>query len=193
MVVFAVDHQDGDNTARARPAPALGSHIIATVDSVPMRVPPGAAPAPAPTADTPPAFTPLISDAKMQAILQKRWQECVICVRHGAPLGATVMMGGILEGLLLARINQLPSQAPVHTAAAAPKDKSTGKTLQLKDWGLKNLSTSPMNSDGSRRRLKISGRCCATIATTSTRRKNSRRASAWRRATPICSGTLPRA
>jgi hypothetical protein len=101
--------------------------------------PPGAAPAPAPTADTPPAFTPLISDAKMQAILQKRWQECVICVRHGAPLAATVMMGGILEGLLLARINQLPSQAPVHTAAAAPKDKATGKTLQLKDWGLKNF------------------------------------------------------
>ena len=101
--------------------------------------PPGAAPAPAPTADTPPAFTPLISDPKMQLILQKRWQECVACVRNSAPLAAAVMMGGILEGLLLARIVQLPSQAPVHTAAAAPKDKTTGKTLPLKDWGLKNF------------------------------------------------------
>jgi hypothetical protein len=89
------------------------------------------------TADPPPPFTPLISDPKMQTILQKRWQECVICVKSGAPLGATVMMGGILEGLLLARINQLPNQAPVHTAKAAPKDK--GKTLPLKDWALKNF------------------------------------------------------
>ena len=90
------------------------------------------------TADTPPQFTPLISDLKMQTILQKRWQECVICVKSGAPPGATVMMGGILEGLLLARINQLPNQAPVHTAAAAPRDKA-GKTLPLKDWMLKNF------------------------------------------------------
>jgi hypothetical protein len=94
--------------------------------------------APAPSTDTPPAFTPLIADPKMQAILQRRWQECVICVKAGAPLGATVMMGGILEGLLLARINQLPNQTPVHTAIAAPKDKA-GKTLLLKDWGLKNF------------------------------------------------------
>jgi hypothetical protein len=100
---------------------------------------PPTAPAPPPaTADTPPAFTPLIADPKMQVILKKRWQECVICVKAGAPLGATVMMGGILEGLLLARINQLPNQAPVHTAKAAPKDKA-GKTLPLKDWKLKDF------------------------------------------------------
>ena len=34
--------------------------------------------------DPPPAFTPLITDAKMQLILQSRWQECVICVKNGA-------------------------------------------------------------------------------------------------------------
>lgn len=107
-------------------------HILA------LATPPAtAAPLPA-TADTPPAFTPLIADPKMQTILQKRWEECVICVKAGAPLGATVMMGGILEGLLLARINQLPNQAPVHTAKAAPKDKA-GKTLPLKDWTLKDF------------------------------------------------------
>jgi hypothetical protein len=98
----------------------------------------GAVAAPPMTTDTPPQFTPLISDLKMQVILQRRWQECVICVKSGAPLGATVMMGGILEGLLLARINQLPSQAPVFTAAAAPRDK-TGKTLPLKEWMLKSF------------------------------------------------------
>jgi len=96
-------------------------------------------PAAAPTAttDIPPQFSPLISDPKMQAILQRRWQECVICLKSGAPLAATVMMGGILEGLLLAKIVQLPNMAPVFTATAAPRDKH-GKTLPLKDWGLKN-------------------------------------------------------
>ena len=90
-------------------------------------------------ADPPPQFSPLISDAKMQAILQNRWKECVICVKAGAPLGATVMMGGILEGLLLAKINQLPNQGPVFTAKSAPKDGKTGKTLPLKDWMLKSF------------------------------------------------------
>jgi hypothetical protein len=98
-----------------------------------------AAAAPGAIADPAPQFTPLISDPKMQLILQRRWQECVICVKSGAPLGATVMMGGILEGLLLARINQLANKAPVNTAGTAPRDKSTGKTLLLKDWGLKNF------------------------------------------------------
>jgi len=73
----------------------------------------------------------------MQSILGQRWRECVICVNSGAPLAATVMKGGILEGLLLAKINQLPNQAPVFTAASEPKDKA-GKTLPLKDWTLKN-------------------------------------------------------
>jgi hypothetical protein len=100
---------------------------------------PTTAGAPGAVSDPAPQFTPLISDPKMQLILQKRWQECVICVKSGAPLGATVMMGGILEGLLLARINQLPNKAPVNTAATAPRDKATGKTLLLKDWGLKNF------------------------------------------------------
>jgi hypothetical protein len=88
--------------------------------------------------DPPPQFTPLISDPKMQLILQNRWQECVVCVKSGAPLAATVMMGGVLEGLFLARINQTPNKAAVNTAASAPRDKA-GKTLLLKDWGLKNF------------------------------------------------------
>lgn len=59
------------------------------------------------TSDTPPQFQLLVSDPKMQAILAQRWRECVICVSSGAPLAATVMMGGILDGLLLAKINQM--------------------------------------------------------------------------------------
>jgi hypothetical protein len=73
----------------------------------------------------------------MRGILGERWKECVRCVEANAPLAATVMMGGLLETLLLGRINRESNQAPIHTAKAAPKDRS-GKTLQLREWGLKD-------------------------------------------------------
>ena len=47
------------------------------------------------------------------------------------------MMGGLLEGLLLARVNSESNKSPIFTASAAPKDKQ-GKTLQLKEWTLRN-------------------------------------------------------
>ena len=37
---------------------------------------------------------------------------------------ATAMTGGVLEGLLLAKINQLPNQPPVFTAGSAPEGKT---------------------------------------------------------------------
>lgn len=90
------------------------------------------------TPDAAPKFDPLVSDPRMQAILTRRWQECGICVKSGAPLAATVMMGGLLEGLLLAKINQLPNKSPVFSAASTPIDPKTRKAVQLKEWGLKN-------------------------------------------------------
>lgn len=89
------------------------------------------------TVDTPPNFTPLIGDIRMQAVLARRWEECAKCVEAGAPLAATVMMGGILEGLLLARVNQLSDKSPVFRAKSAPKDK-TEIPLKLSGWTLKN-------------------------------------------------------
>lgn len=88
--------------------------------------------------DKAPDFSPLISDPKMQEILKRRWEECVICVRSGVPLSATVMMGGLVEGLLLARVNTEPDKTPIFTAKTAPRD-SAGKTLPLKEWMLKNF------------------------------------------------------
>jgi hypothetical protein len=73
----------------------------------------------------------------MRTILGDRWRECVKCVAAGAPLSAVVMMGGMLEGLLLARVNQLTDASPVFKAASAPKDKA-GNPLKLNEWGLKN-------------------------------------------------------
>jgi len=88
--------------------------------------------------DSPPDFSPITSDAHMQSVLRRRWLECDICVSSSAPLASIVMMGGLLEGLLLARINQLLDKSKVFKAKSAPKDKSKTKTLPLNEWTLKN-------------------------------------------------------
>lgn len=87
--------------------------------------------------DAPPDFSRLVVDPKMQEILKRRWNECTDCIEAGATLAATVMMGGLLEALLLARVNREKNKAPIFKAISAPKDKE-GHPLQLKDWGLSN-------------------------------------------------------
>jgi hypothetical protein len=91
-----------------------------------------------PTGDTAPNFAPLISDTAMQKILNARWHECTKCIGADAPLAGTVMMGGLLEALLLARINREPDKKAIFTAKAAPKDRSSGKTKPLSEWTLKD-------------------------------------------------------
>jgi hypothetical protein len=88
--------------------------------------------------DRPPGFATLILDSRMQEILIRRWAECIACVQTEAPLAATVMMGGLLEALLLARINRENDKSKVFKAAGAPKDKKTGKTLPLSEWTLQH-------------------------------------------------------
>lgn len=90
------------------------------------------------TSDKRPNFAILIPDPKMQSILENRWNECVLCLQAPAPMAATVMMGGLLEGLLLARVNKEPNKQPIFTAKSSPKDAKTGNPLQLKDWTLKD-------------------------------------------------------
>jgi hypothetical protein len=84
-----------------------------------------------------PDFAPLIADRSMQDILARRWEETTRCLDARAPLAATVMMGGLLEALLLARINRVNPLQPVFTAKTAPRDEE-GKTLRLRDWGLRD-------------------------------------------------------
>lgn len=88
--------------------------------------------------DKPPDFSPLVQDLAMQEILNRRWAECLVCISHGAPLSATVMMGGLVEALLLARVNRETNKSPIFTAKTAPKDKA-GKTLLLPEWTLKGF------------------------------------------------------
>ena len=91
-----------------------------------------------PTTDAVPNFAPLAVDPIMQIILERRWDEVQRCIAGKANLAATVMMGGLLESLLLARINSSPNKRAVFTATAAPRDK-TAKTLSLPDWKLINM------------------------------------------------------
>jgi hypothetical protein len=90
------------------------------------------------TTDDPPDFSPLITDQKMKQILERRWSECYRCVEADAPLAATVMMGGLLEALLLARINKETNKEQIFGGSKAPKDKKTGKPWPLKEWTLRH-------------------------------------------------------
>lgn len=90
------------------------------------------------TSDIPPNFSTVIADPKMQLILSQRWQECENCLKAKAPLAATVMMGGLLEALLLSKINSMPDKKPIFQAHNAPKDAKSGKVKPLQEWGLKD-------------------------------------------------------
>jgi hypothetical protein len=83
----------------------------------------------------PPDFARLLKDPVLLQILARRWKETQLCINAGADLAATVMMGGLLEGIFLARIHAMPSQAPAHKAKASPKN-SAGQTKSLSDWTL---------------------------------------------------------
>jgi hypothetical protein len=94
-----------------------------------------AAPA-ARTPDAGPDFSTLASSPEMQAILARRWEECTRCLQAGAPLAATVMMGGLLEALFVSRANKLSDKSALFRSAVAPIDPKTKKPLDLKQWTL---------------------------------------------------------
>lgn len=87
-----------------------------------------------------PDFSPLVPDPKMQLILKRRWDETQSCLQSSAHLAATVMMGGMLEGLILARINSVEAKLghlePVFKSPSVPKSPKTGKSLPLSEWKL---------------------------------------------------------
>lgn len=95
-----------------------------------------AVPVPPDTDDLAPDFSALAGSEEMREVLTRRWHECCKCVNAEAHLAAIVMMGGLLEALFVARANELDNKDPLVKATSAPKDKKTGKTLNLRDWTL---------------------------------------------------------
>jgi len=88
------------------------------------------------TDDLAPDFSPLAGNQEMREILVRRWQECCKCVNANAHLAAIVMMGGLLEALFVARANKMTVKDSLVNACSAPKDKTTGKTLNYQEWML---------------------------------------------------------
>jgi hypothetical protein len=95
-------------------------------------------PAQAALAAQPPDFSPLVADQVMQVLLVDRWRETQLCIGAGANLAAVAMMGGLLEGLLRARLNAMSDKGPAFRALAAPRDKS-GSVLPLREWTLRHF------------------------------------------------------
>ena len=85
------------------------------------------------TSDKPPDFSTLIKDDKMKSILLKRWDECIKCIEIDAPLSSLVMMGGMLEAILLAKINSFSDKPKIFKAKSAPVDKKTSKVYPLQE------------------------------------------------------------
>lgn len=94
-------------------------------------------PATKPITASSPDFSPLAGDLEMRDILGRRWHECQKCISGGAHLAATVMMGGLLEALFVARANKMTDKNPLFRAKSTPIDGKTKKPLPLPDWTLR--------------------------------------------------------
>ncbi len=95
-------------------------------------------PAPSAALVAAPDFSPIVVDQEMRDILNVRWEECQLCLHAGAHLAATVMMGGFLEALFVARANQLADKSRLFRAKSAPRDPRTQKALSLSNWTLRH-------------------------------------------------------
>ena len=82
-------------------------------------------------------FSNLVSDQKMQNILQNRWQEIGKCLSVSAGLSAVIMMGGILEGLLMTKMNAFSDKDKLFKCKSIPVSSKTKKKIPLNDWTLK--------------------------------------------------------
>ncbi len=87
--------------------------------------------------ETAPDFHRLVADGSLAEVLSLRWQEAQKCVNAEAYLAAIVMMGSILEGVLLHKIEVNPADG--NRASKSPKDPKNGKPKQFHEWGLSNL------------------------------------------------------
>ncbi len=83
-----------------------------------------------------PDFMSLVSEPELAKLLGRRWVEANYCFAAAAYLSAVIMLGSILEGVLLSKVQQDPAKAG--SSKAAPKDK-TGKVFPVQDWKLQSL------------------------------------------------------
>jgi hypothetical protein len=87
--------------------------------------------------EEPPDFLKLVTDSNFAEILKLRWIESQKCVDAEAYLAAIVMMGSILEGVLLEKVELNLQKAC--TTKSVPFDKKNNKPKPIHEWGLYGL------------------------------------------------------
>lgn len=87
--------------------------------------------------DPPPDFGRLVRIEEMASVLKFRWEEAQRCVQAEAYLAAVVMMGSILEGVLLAKMQAHPEIA--NRAKGTPRDKKTNQVEHFVKWRLAEM------------------------------------------------------
>lgn len=85
----------------------------------------------------PPEFLSLKIEPGLGEILAQRWNETQKCYDKGAFLAATILMGTMLEGILLAVFQRFPKD--VNTSKIAPTDSKTGKVKYFAEWSLSEM------------------------------------------------------
>lgn len=85
----------------------------------------------------PPDFLSLKLEPGLGQILEDRWTEAQRCLDGGACLAATIIMGSLLEGILLAVLQKYPKEA--NTSKVAPKDPKTAKVKYFAEWSLSEM------------------------------------------------------
>lgn len=80
--------------------------------------------------------TSLNLDPAMEEIIIQRLDEIKKCIENGIVLGATLLIGSVLEGLLLDFARKHPEE--YNKADSAPKNKD-GRVKPFKEWSLNSL------------------------------------------------------
>ena len=85
-----------------------------------------------------PDFTSIVSGSELANILRLRWEEANQSFQAGAYLSTIIMLGSLLEGVLLAKVEQNPTEA--RGSINAPRDRS-GSVRPFDAWRLVDLIT----------------------------------------------------
>lgn len=85
----------------------------------------------------PPDFLNLKLEPGLGEILADRWNQAQGCLNAEAYLAATIIMGSMLEGMLLAVLQKFPQEAG--TCKTAPLDPRTGKVKYFAEWSLSDM------------------------------------------------------
>lgn len=84
----------------------------------------------------PPNFDFLNFEFGLAEILKKRWVEINNCIENDSPIGAIILMGSVLEGILLGMFQKNPRIA--NSAKNVPKQKD-GSVKYFADWTLNEM------------------------------------------------------